>query len=331
VGEGAAPGTPQLIDEIFGKELRAFSPDAHLACPGTVSIWGRSQPVAADHLLNPLGQGWNLTRNRFDDDLREAAKRLGVHVRQGAKVSKVERTTNGWKVWAETAETGIEIWRTPVLVDASGRVAGIARRQGVRQHHADRLMALCAVWAVTDRDRDCSTYVQAVEQGWWYSVLLSGQRRMVAFLTDADLMPASPAQRRALAGSARHTELIGPLLQSGEARQIVQGPRLETARSSRLDRFAGSDWLAAGDAACTFDPLSGRGITVALLTGRSAGLDASTRLSGGPTDGHGHSEGIHQLLARTRAEQHDVYRAERRWPANPFWRRRHQLLERPVG
>ena len=37
IGEGAAPGTSQLIDEIFGQERKAFTPGAHVGCPSIIS------------------------------------------------------------------------------------------------------------------------------------------------------------------------------------------------------------------------------------------------------------------------------------------------------
>jgi len=170
-------------------------------------------------------------------------------------------------------------------------------------------------------------YIEAVPRGWWYSVLLPGQRRMVVHLTDADLLPTDPQARLSLAESARRLDLIGSALEESGAPRIVFGPKVCSARSGWLDRFGGAAWLSAGDAACSFDPLSGRGIVAALLTGRSAGLGAASLLAGedGQTEVNGHDDALAAMLVDALVERTDAYRAEMRWPEEEFWSRRHRL------
>jgi hypothetical protein len=45
---------------------------------------------------------------------------------------------------------------------------------------------------------------------------------------------------------------------------LESGPFVVVANNSRLDRLAGEKWLAVGDAAMAFDPLSAQGISKAL-------------------------------------------------------------------
>lgn len=323
IGEGAAPGTSQLIDEIFGKETKAFTQGAHVGCPSIISAWGGSSPTVTEHMINPLGHAWNLDRDRFDADLRAGAERLGVDLRGGTRVTTAQRDGGGWTIALARAPS----LRARVVIDASGRGARVARRQGARKHHLDRLVALWAVWAVDEGDRSSSMYIEAVRRGWWYSVLLPGQRRMVVHLTDADLLPTDPQQRLALAESARRLDVIGSALATSGAPRIVFGPEVCSARTGWLDQFGGTAWLSAGDAACTFDPLSGRGIVAALLTGRTAGLAAGSLLAGqdGQTEVDRHHDALAAMLIDGLEERKDAYRAEMRWPDEEFWSRRHEL------
>ena len=57
-------------------------------------------------------------------------------------------------------------------------------------------------------------------------------------------------------------------------------PRGADAGSARLDRFVGDGWVAAGDAALSFDPLSSQGMLTALYTGMKAGQALSAHLAG---------------------------------------------------
>jgi flavin-dependent dehydrogenase len=327
VGEGAAPGISQLIDEIFGREARAFSADAHLGCPSIISAWGSPEPAIVDHMLNPLGRAWSLDRNRFDSDLRAAAERLGVHVLRGAKANVAERDAGGWAIEFTDEARRARAMRGRVVIDASGRGARVARQQGARKHHLDRQVALWSVWMVDECDRSSSLYIEAVQGGWWYSALLPRQRRMVVYLSDADLLPADPPARLRLAESARGLDLVGSLLDVSDRPRLVSGPRLTSARTGWLEPFGGPAWVSAGDAACTFDPLSGRGMIAALLSGRTAGVAAASLLgdedAGAEIERHEHD--LAAMVQDALVQRADTYGAERRWPESEFWARRHRV------
>ena len=322
-GEEAAPGTPRLIEEIFGQERRAFRPERHTPCPSTVSAWGNEQTEVSDHLFNPLGTAWNLDRRRFDEDLRVAVEELGAE-RRRERVLGVERSCTGWALrsQADGDREAQRVTRAKIVVDASGRRAGVARQLGARQHHLDRLVALWSVWSVDASDRSSALHVEAVAGGWWYSTLVPGHRRVVVYLTDVDLLPSGPLGRRRLAYSAPGLALIGSLFVLSREPAMVAGPSLATARSSWLEPPTGDGWLAAGDAACTIDPLAGRGIVSALLSGRGAGEAA---MSNRPDAGLVYDDLVRQLVADGRRQHADAYLAEQRWADRPFWRRRHDI------
>jgi flavin-dependent dehydrogenase len=332
VGEGAAPGISSLIEEIFGTGSGAFSKEAHLSCPSIVSAWGSPEPAVVDHMLNPLGHAWCLDRARFDSDLRAAAERLGVDVRSGTKARPPRGKAGAWELDFTDHEGRARALRAKVVIDATGRGARVAQHQGARKRHIDRQVALWAVWQVAERDRTASLYIEAAPGGWWYSALLPGRRRIVVHLTDADLLPAAPEERVGIAESARRLELIGDVLGASDRPRLASGPRVTSARTGWIERFAGPGWVAAGDAAVTSDPLSGRGMVIALLSGRTAGAAAAELASGG--DGAAalahHQQQLTAVLEDTLVQRTDTYRAESRWPQSEYWARRHGDAE-PAG
>jgi len=103
----------------------------------------------------------------------------------------------------------------------------------------------------------------------------------------------------------------------------MAGVRPRSASSSRLDRAAGDGWLATGDAASAWDPLSSQGVYRALV----GGLGAARALAG-YLEGDGGVLGVyadsveveHGEYLMTRSS---YYGLECRWPRSPFWRRRH--------
>jgi flavin-dependent dehydrogenase len=87
----------------------------------------------------------------------------------------------------------------------------------------------------------------------------------------------------------------------------------------------GEGWIAAGDAATAFDPLSSQGILTALYSGLRAGetVDACLRGDGGAAEAFGRqTDALYAAYLRNRVL---FYAAEGRWATRPFWSRRHGL------
>jgi flavin-dependent dehydrogenase len=99
-------------------------------------------------------------------------------------------------------------------------------------------------------------------------------------------------------------------------------PRIHAAQSQRIHPVAGPGWIAAGDAAMTFDPLSSQGIVKALRSGKLASYVAFDHLQG-RAPSHERYERIAQYEYETydRARR-QFYSMEQRWPESPFWLRR---------
>jgi flavin-dependent dehydrogenase len=99
--------------------------------------------------------------------------------------------------------------------------------------------------------------------------------------------------------------------------------RLWSAQSQHLNRVCGPGWVAAGDAASTFDPLSSAGILKALRWGKIASFAAIDHFTG-----NAYCERYESLLqAEYRsylATRQHFYQMEQRWPQSKFWRRRAQ-------
>ena len=129
-------------------------------------------------------------------------------------------------------------------------------------------------------DNDSRTLIESCADGWWYTTLLPSSERMIAFLTDKDLARGQMllSSGGLTAGIAR-TRYIGALIRSSG--YVMSGcPRGANAASGGLNRVAGPGWVAVGDAALTFDPLSSQGIFNAIYTG-DAGRPRGGRCTGG--------------------------------------------------
>ncbi len=282
--------------------------------PGIVSVWGDAEPRSHDFLASPYGTGWHIDRARFDRALARQAVACGATLLEESAVTEAERGP----LWRLSLTRGVSM-TCRFLIDASGRRATRLKRLAGPARARDGLVGIAA-FTDTCAVADARTLVEATRDGWWYSTCLPGNRQVVVHMTDADDLSGKSDLPRLLkkrVSSAPHT------CQHSEGLSRVNGVRVFPAMTGRRECVHGENWLLCGDAAMTWDPLSGQGICKALESGIRA-ADAADRAL------HGDARGLDAYASWTRvafaeylrARQH-YYRAERRWPDAPFWQRRH--------
>jgi flavin-dependent dehydrogenase len=324
IGEALPPAANPLLRDLG--LLDWVGADGHLPCYGNASAWGSEELISTDFVFNPHGHGWHLDRAVFDTSLRFAARDAGATVMSDTRFLRADRGDDGrWRVSLASEGRDAQVVRSEWLVDATGRRATVARGLGVARQRHDRLIAFHARFRAPtgSTDRDSRTLIEAGPGGWWYSALVPGGIRVAVFQTDSDLEDRSglltPAGFKARIEETRH---VSGLL-SGHGYLLTDRPRVTDASSARLEGFAGPGWLAAGDAALSFDPLSSQGIMTALYSGLRAGQAIDRCLDGdaGAVDEYAaRIESIHQAYRRNLAAH---YSLEWRSPQQSFWQRRH--------
>ena len=142
--------------------------------------------------------------------------------------------------------------------------------------------------------------------------LLPKQRLIAVYMSDADLLRRQSGLRLDFwQEQLQQTIYTQARLRNFNWETI---PFLVAANSSRLDCVCGHGWLAVGDAAIAFDPLSSQGLLQALASGIRAG-ETTIRLLAGEAAALGeYGSGAQRVFAEY-ARQHCVYYGrERRWP-----------------
>ncbi len=316
IGESLLPATRRLFADMG--LLEQFERQRHDRWYGTRSVWGSSEATETGCLHDLDGPGWHLDRPRFDRWLRAEAVRRGVLLVAPARIGRVRGVGAHWGVELRGPQATSTV-TARVVVDASGRAATLARRVGAQRSIHDRLVARWVVGTATRSAGQGVTFVEAAEYGWWYTAPLPGGHRVLALHSDPDLLPFDDAASL-MARAARLRELGSVLASAGF--EPVSAAASAAAGSSALDRAAGPGWLAAGDAALAFDPLSSRGIFTAMYTGLSAASAADRWLDGDAGGLCDHQRLTDRVMARYRSQLGRYYAEERRWPDAPFWRRR---------
>lgn len=315
IGETLPPTVQPLLKQLGVWE--SFLAESHLPAYGTCSAWGSQQLESNEFLYGQHGRGWHLDRKRFDAMLAREAQTRGAELLTSSIVTHSERLDDEWRLTIRQTDNTDQI-TAKFVVDASGKTAAFATRHGARKQLFDQLLGAFVFFK--HDTADSYTMVEACEDGWWYTALLPEAGMVAAWMSDADFTKQhrlkEPARWFDQLQKTTYTKLR--LLPA----EPLNAPTLYAASSHRLDRFTGDGWLAVGDAATSFDPLSSQGVLKALRTGILAAFAIGDFFKGNLFG----LEKYEQIVARefeaylkTRAE---VYGQERRWPNSPFWQRR---------
>ncbi|VBB16487.1 NAD(P)/FAD-dependent oxidoreductase [Burkholderia stabilis] len=328
-GESLPPDI-RLVFAALGVQ-HAFDAQGFDPCCGSASSWGADALGYNDFLFNPHGFGWHVERRRFDALLRDCAIRAGVAWKTG-RVEHCSATGNGVRLQLALPGGDTEYVDAAFVVDASGHAACVARAMGAERLDGDRLVCVSACVPLNaDSGLGQRSLLEAVEYGWWYAARFAPDEAIVVVATDAQMLRRhalqQPASWHACLRGTRH---VAAALGDG----VRDAPRTLTvrqARSARLSRCAGPRWLAIGDAAASFDPLSSQGVIKAMLDGMAAAREIA-----GDRDGRAiaarHEQRIGERFADYTRMRDDFYDQERRWANAPFWlHRRHRDTTTPAG
>ena len=305
----------------------------HARCPFVESAWGGPDLVIRDYMTNAHGPGINLNRPRFDTRLRAQLVASGARLLNASHPAKASRADSGWIVALTGAASGMVV-RARFLVDATGRAAWFGRRFGARIHQFDRLVAIIAILesGPSIKSDNGRLLIEATKAGWWYSVNLPSGRTVATWMTEADMVRddgvlPDQAWRKHLA--------LAPFTAARCAGLVSADPmRVARANSQCLNPPVGDDWLAVGDAAQAYDPLSSAGISKGLSHGVLAADTAVAHLRGDMGALQHYAHRLNRDFSDYLETRLAYYTMEQRWSGAPFWRPRHShsagvLVNRP--
>ena len=313
----ARPKVGEIIDSSVQLPLRElalwepFLARRHLRQSASLACWGGADPVFASQLCCGYGEGFLVHRCAFEAMLREALADAGVDIRLGCGRVRIQSVGHEASLsWPEGALVA------PVVIDATGRAAGLGTG---RRKRIDRLIGLLHY-----RDRAASLagdphlLIEATRDGWWYSAPLPGGRAVFAFMSDADLVPRAAAGR----GQWLGRQLAAAPLTMERSRAARFAAAIVRPATSERRSDTGPGWyVAIGDAAASYDPVTGLGVAAAMAKGAALGRLLGSRQSP-PVAIAKYREAEASTWAAYLASRRRLYRREGRWPADPFWARR---------
>ena len=315
VGETLPPEMRRPLVELGVWER--FLSSERLESHGIRSAWETPAARHRDFLFNPYGCGWHVDRARFDAMLAGAAAEAGAELLLSAHVKSCTMTDGQCQLDVAHDKNNVTFFAR-VLVDATGRKALLASRLGAQADVADRLIGAVAFCTLSEPAQ--WALIEAVEEGWWYSAPLPNGRMVFAYMTDSDLWNADIWHEL--------IELAPLTFERARCRQIPP-PSLVVSAGSLVRRpVVGANWIATGDAALAFDPLSGQGVLKSIETGTRCAAAIARYFAGDPGALRSYDSWVQETYHAYLSVRRQFYGAVLHWPNSQFWKRRQSSDER---
>ncbi|WP_428740518.1 NAD(P)/FAD-dependent oxidoreductase [Tenacibaculum sp.] len=331
IGESLAPAAQRILKELnlLENESDAVKQSIFRNNLGMQSYWGSNQLQIVDHMRNPDGFSKNLNRKNFEHYLRTVATERGVNCIWGTRLFTSSYEDNYWKIITKSDNVKNRITHTiytKFVIDATGKQSHFAKSLGIKRLQYDNLIS-CWMSLPNTQENTMSTIISD-ELGWWYSSVTPNNQRIVAFQTDTDLVNRNTFKHLdTFLPFAKEYKLIQPLIESNKANIKFHGTT--SANSTRLEQVAGKQWIALGDAALSFDPLSSQGMFNAMANAMQVqkllrnfnfieDLDSEKLEQFNAVYNHQ----INQVWNHYIQHKNFFYTTETRWKDAPFWKRR---------
>lgn len=335
VGEHLQPPARNLLHMLDA--LDSFEQQQHCTSNTVASVWGNNGLHFKDYFTSLHGSGWHLDRAQFEQGLTELAVERGLAHYCGYRFNQAEQRDNCWLVSFTDGTETLNV-SAQIVVDGSGRNAVFATKQGAEKIAVDRLNAVTCLFSDEGNGQTATldSLVESAKEGWWYSASLKDKRLMVSFMTDKPQIQQLQLHKEAhfltLLNQSVHTQ------HRVKDRTLQLSPKISDASSYILHPCYGNNWVAVGDAACGYDPLSAMGLCKALQSGllaargiaQSDGYHTTQSRSGRPLQSKPDLQtALAQYAAQTRADfnafcntKTTMYSNEQRWRNAPFWQNR---------
>ncbi|WP_271405313.1 NAD(P)/FAD-dependent oxidoreductase [Tenacibaculum soleae] len=331
IGESLAPAAQRILKklDLLENESDKFKQTLFSNNLGMQSYWGSNQLHIVDHLKNPDGFSKSLDRAKFETYLRKKALDRGVLCLWGIRLFNSVYEENIWRVTGKSdnlKNRTTHAIEASFVIDATGRQSHFAKSIGIKRIQCDKLIS-CWISMPNTNINTMSTII-AEQQGWWYSSVLPNNTRIISFQTDSDIIDKAILKNsESFLALLKKNQVIHSLIPKNKKDITFHGT--VSANSTRLEQVAGKQWIALGDAAISFDPLSSQGMFNAmanamqvkeLLTNFNIINDFS--LAKMENFNNTYSNQIEHVWSHYLKHKNLFYKAEARWKESTFWKRR---------
>ncbi len=296
--------------------------DQNSVLPGydSLAAWGSSNISSRHSVFSTQVDNFQLDREVFDLFLLKKASENGALIFPRTKAIEFKNNETFWLVNVKHETKGDFVIKTKYLVDATGRQSSVCRKIGAQFTKFDDLVAVGSFLHFKDKKvLEQEILLETVEEGWWYYAALPNNRVVVSLFTDSIIVKEKQIQR---------TECwMELLLKTNHVKRKMKNTVtheklwVRNAFSHFTDTSDTFNFLAVGDAAASFDPISSFGIGFAI----SSACHAAKAILDHEINDHALTEyqrSINEIFSNYMQNKHLFYNKEQRWKDSYFWKNR---------
>ncbi|PKV51630.1 flavin-dependent dehydrogenase [Aquimarina sp. MAR_2010_214] len=284
---------------------------------GYHSMWGNTRVLNNDFFSQlSYKNGLKINKKTLVDDLEELCnmdmvsyeKMLNMIISKEEVIVEVENDHQ--KV----------IIKGKMIIDATGRNRAILNKLKIPIRLYDNLISFsCHLPRIEHSKLTYDIFVESFEDGWGIVSGLDEKTNVLSIFTNKDnLIQLKLRDYSNWQSVLSKTTLLKDFL--------VEQPEVKIvgldANSSIANYLSGENWLAVGDAALSFDPLSSHGIANAIYTVREASDAIESYILTGDRKGFvTYSKTLFSIFDSYYMVKNGLYRAESRWMESSFWKK----------
>jgi flavin-dependent dehydrogenase len=329
-GESIPPDSRLLFQQLG--IWQEFLNQGHDKCLGNSSSWGHSDLGYSDFIYNPMGHGWHLQRQKFNDFMLRQITDTTIDLRLNTKFVNCQTRDQQYQLTLQDSDKKQYLVTCNFVIDATGTRSSFARKQASIKTLNDDLACITGFFNnQSDGSFNELTLLEAVEYGWWYSAKLPNNRLAVALACDKSFCKHFKINKLEnwYQLFKQHSSHIYPKMKNYEF--ISDSLLVNATPSFILDKISNSNWLAIGDAASAYDPISAQGIYKAMANGITAAKAILENISGNPQAIKNYDAIVRLDYDNYIANKNYLYSQENRWPKSPFWKNRKSSIREATG
>ncbi len=321
IGETLPPQASKVLKQLGIWD--DFTAHNFITSYGTSAAWGSSQLHTNEYIYSPYGYGWYLDRPVFDGFMVNEAKKRGVDFFFETSCIASKKEINHWVLNCHSNRKQ-QIFNATFVVDATGKKAAFSIQQGAEKATTDQLVGIYRFYHLKEKQKIVKgSLVETNEHGWWYSAVLPNDILVAAYMTDADIANTLQLKKEAVFdhffSQTLHTaNRVG-------TKNVTTKPEIIAAHSQCLNTVTGNSWLAVGDAASCYDPVSAAGILKSLAMSNYAAYAVMDTMNDELSGLKKYQKIVEHDFQGYLKKHQEYYNQEERFASYPFWKRRNKI------
>ena len=311
-GETLPPSALPLLQRLDLFQL--FEENSYRKTFGYHSCWGSDQVTNINfYHHHPFKNGLKIDKQKILQALERDAKPKMISYKKSVSIAEENGTIESILLDGKTEVQG------KLFVDATGRKRALLKKLDIESESFDSLISFsCHIPKIKHPKLVHEVYVESFEQGWGIVSALNETENVFSIFT----IKGNEIHKRL--GKYEHwksvlskTKYLKDFLVNDIEPKIIGG----NSNSSKPQKISGENWLASGDAAMAYDPLSSHGITNAIYTAMIAADTIKQKLIDNESNALDiYEDTINQIFDQYLSSKNQLYLSEHRWNDSPFWK-----------